>query len=278
MLSYRHAFHAGNHADVLKHLVEMLILEYLINKEGKSLRYIDTHAGPGMYALSEHFASKNREFDSGIARIWGRTDLPRPLQRYVDMVRSFNVAGELLHYPGSPAIAARILGAADRLQLFELHPDEASTLSQWIGRDRRVKLQQADGFSALKAILPPPERRAFVMIDPPYEVKTDYARAIAALQLGHKKFATGVYALWYPLLDRDDVAAFLKNLELLSIKSLAVEFPVQSMKGQGMRGSGMFIVNPPWMLQQELEACLPYLHAALANDSAPLWSLRIRAE
>ena len=161
MLSYRHAFHAGNHADVLKHLVEVLILEYLVNKEGKSLRYIDTHAGPGMYALSEHFASKNREFDSGIARLWGRTDLPQTISNVMSIwCAAFNVAGELLHYPGSPAIAARILGAADRLQLFELHPDDVSTLSQWVGRDRRVKLQQADGFSALKAILPPPERRA----------------------------------------------------------------------------------------------------------------------
>ena len=170
MLSYRHAFHAGNHADVLKHLVEVLILQYLVQKKDKPLRYIDTHAGPGIYALQRSFASKNREFDSGIARLWGRSDLPPPLEHYVNMVRSFNPSSELLHYPGSPAIAASILGAAHRLQLFELHPDDVSRLDDWVGRDRRIKVQQADGFSALKAILPPPERRALVLIDPPYEV------------------------------------------------------------------------------------------------------------
>ena len=278
MLSYRHAFHAGNHADVLKHLVEVLILQYLVQKKDKPLRYIDTHAGPGIYALQRSFASRNREFDSGIARLWGRSDLPPPLEHYVNMVRSFNPSSELLHYPGSPAIAASILGTAHRLQLFELHPDDASGLDDWVGRDRRIKVQQADGFSALKAILPPPERRALVLIDPPYEVKTDYDTAISALEVGCKKFATGVYALWYPLLDRDDVSAFVERLKMMPVKSLLVEFPVQPLTGEGMRGSGMFIVNPPWILQQQLENCLPYLHAALAEPGAPLWSMRSHGE
>ena len=278
MLSYRHAFHAGNHADVLKHLVEVLILQYLVQKKDKPLRYIDTHAGPGICALQRSFASKNREFDSGIARLWGRSDLPPPLEHYVNMVRSFNPSSELLHYPGSPAIAASILGAAHRLQLFELHPDDVSRLDDWVGRDRRIKVQQADGFSALKAILPPPERRALVLIDPPYEVKTDYDTAISALEVGCKKFATGVYALWYPLLDRDDVSAFVERLKMMPVKSLLVEFPVQSLTGEGMRGSGMFIVNPPWILQQQLENCLPYLQAALAESGAPLWSMRSHGE
>lgn len=278
MLSYRHAFHAGNHADVLKHLVEVLILEYLVKKEGKQLRYIDTHAGPGTYALQDSFASKNREFESGIARLWERTNLPPTLANYVDIIRGFNATGELLHYPGSPAIAARILGDAHRLQLFELHPDDFSKLSQWAGRDRRINLQQADGLSALKAILPPLERRALVMIDPSYEVKTDYDRVIAALEVGGKKFASGVYALWYPLLDRNDVSALVKRLELMSVKSLVVELPVQSLAGEGMRGSGMFIINPPWMLQQQLETCLPYLYEALADHNAPLWSLYTHSE
>ena len=278
MLSYRHAFHAGNHADVLKHLVEVLILQYLVQKEGKPLRYIDTHAGPGSYALKGSFASKNREFKSGIARLWRRDDLPPQLEHYVNIVRGFNASSELLHYPGSPAIAAMILGATHRLQVFELHPDEFSRLGTWAARDRRIKVQQADGFSALKAILPPLEKRALVMIDPPYEVKSDYDAAIAALEVGGQKFATGVYALWYPLLDRDDVSAFVKRLEKMSVKSLLVEFPVQSMMGEGMRGSGMFIVNPPWTLQQQLENCLPYLHAALAEPGAAVWSLRSQGE
>ncbi|MDG2047540.1 MAG: 23S rRNA (adenine(2030)-N(6))-methyltransferase RlmJ [Halioglobus sp.] len=278
MLSYRHAFHAGNHADVLKHLAEVLILQYLVQKEGKPLRYIDTHSGPGTYALRASFSSKNREFKSGIARLWDRGDLPSPVQHYVDVVRSFNASSELLFYPGSPAIASAILGAAHRLQFFELHPADASILGGWVGRDRRIKVAQADGFLALKAILPPPERRAFVMIDPPYEVKTDYDRAISALENSCKKFATGVYALWYPLLDRDDVSGFVKKLKAMPVKSLLVEFPVQSLTGDGMRGSGLFIVNPPWILHKQLEDCLPYLHTALAESGASPWSIRSHRE
>lgn len=273
MLSYRHAFHAGNHADVLKHLVEVLILQYLVKKEGKPLCYIDTHAGAGSYALRGAFASKNREFDSGIARLWERNDLPAPLDSYVKLVRSFNPAGELLQYPGSPAIAAKILHTEHRLQLFELHTDDAVRLARWAGRDRRIKVQPDDGFTALKAILPPPERRALVMIDPPYEIKTDYATAIAALQLASKKFATGVYALWYPLLDREEVVILVKKLEAMPVKFLLVELPVQSV-GDGMYGSGMFIINPPWLLQQQLESCLPYLQEVLATVGAQPWQLR----
>jgi len=277
MLSYRHAFHAGNHADVLKHLVEVLVLQYLVQKEGKPLCYIDTHAGAGSYALREHFASKNREFDSGIARLWERNDLPAALESYAKLVRSFNPAGELLQYPGSPAIAAKILHADHRLQLFELHTDDADRLARWAGRDRRIKVQPDDGFTALKAILPPPERRALVMIDPPYEIKTDYATVIAALQLASKKFATGIYALWYPLLDREEVVILVKKLEAMPVKFLLVELPVQAV-GDGMYGSGMFIINPPWLLQQQLESCLPYLQEVLSTVGAQPWKLRSSGE
>jgi 23S rRNA (adenine2030-N6)-methyltransferase len=277
MLSYRHAFHAGNHADVLKHLVEVLILQYLVKKEGKPLCYIDTHAGAGSYALREPFASKNREFDSGIARLWERNDLPAALESYAKLVRSFNPAGELLQYPGSPAIAAKILHADHRLQLFELHTDDADRLARWAGRDRRIKVQPDDGFTALKAILPPPERRALVMIDPPYEIKTDYATVIAVLQLASKKFATGIYALWYPLLDREEVVILVKKLEAMPVKFLLVQLPVQAV-GDGMYGSGMFIINPPWLLQQQLESCLPYLQEVLSTVGAQPWQLRCNGE
>jgi 23S rRNA (adenine2030-N6)-methyltransferase len=273
MLSYRHAFHAGNHADVLKHLVQVLILHYLVGKQDKPLRYIDTHAGAGSYDLRAVFASKNREFDTGITRLWSRDDLPHALKAYVDVVRGFNSSGQLLHYPGSPAIAAQVLHAPHRLQLFELHPDDAMRLGKWARHDRRIRTAQEDGFAALKAILPPPEKRALVMIDPPYEVKTDYSTALAALQLAIKKFATGVYALWYPLLQRDEVKTLVKKLEALPVKSLLVELPVQAEAGGGMYGSGMFVVNPPWVLQQQLEACLPYLHAVLASPEAPAWRI-----
>jgi len=277
MLSYRHAFHAGNHADVLKHLVEVLVLQHMVQKGDKPLCYIDTHAGPGIYDLRGAFASKNREFDSGIERLWQRNDLPPPLQHYMDLVRGFNAGGELVQYPGSPAIAATILHTRHRLRLFELHSGDAAKLARWGGCDRRVKVQQGDGFAVLKAILPPPEKRALVMIDPPYELKTDYATALRTLQLASKKFATGVYALWYPLLARKELATLVRKLEAMPVRSLMVELPVRA-KGVGMHGSGVFVVNPPWMLQQQLESCMPYLQAMLASADALPWRLRCSGE
>jgi 23S rRNA (adenine2030-N6)-methyltransferase len=273
MLSYRHAFHAGNHADVLKHLVQTLVLQYLVQKEDKPLCYIDTHAGAGGYALKEAFASKNREFDSGITRLWQCSDLPPAMAGYVTLVRAFNPTNELTRYPGSPAIAASILRAGQRLQLFELHPDDAGRLQRWAASDRRIKVQQEDGFAALKSMLPPTERRALVMIDPPYELKSDYKSAIGALQLGCKKFATGVYALWYPLLEREEVSVLVKKLEAMPVKSLLVELPVQAASSEGMYGSGMFVINPPWVLQQQLQGCLPYLRDLLASPGAQPWRL-----
>jgi 23S rRNA (adenine2030-N6)-methyltransferase len=274
MLSYRHAFHAGNHADVLKHLVQVLVLQYMVQKEGKPLRYIDTHAGAGIHDLGSSFAAKNCEFDNGIARLWDRDDLPPDVASYVDLVRSFSATPELRHYPGSPAIAGSILQNSHRLQLYELHPDDARRLERWTARDRRVNVQQADGFGALKAILPPAEKRALVMIDPPYEVKADYDTAVAALKLACKKFATGVYALWYPLLNRDAVTTLTKKLEAMPVKSLLVELPVMEATGEGMYGSAMFVINPPWMLRQQLESSLPYLHSVLASPQAQPWRLR----
>lgn len=278
MLSYRHAFHAGNHADVLKHLVQVLALQYLVQKEGKPLCYFDTHAGEGSYDLRKSFARKNREFDTGITRLWDRDDLPPALLNYVEVVRSFNASGKLRSYPGSPAIAAHILHADHRLQMYELHPDDTSRLQQWAERDRRITVRQEDGFAALKAVLPPLEKRALVMIDPPYEVKTDYATALATLRLACKKFPTGVYALWYPLLDREEVRVLVKKLEAMPVKSLLVELPVQAATVEGMYGSGMFVINPPWLLQQQLQGCLPFLQEVLAEADAEPYRLRSSEE
>jgi 23S rRNA (adenine2030-N6)-methyltransferase len=261
MLSYRHAFHAGNHADVLKHLVQVLVLQYLVQKEGKPLCYIDTHAGAGSYNLRSANACKNREFDSGIGRLWQRADLPLALDSYVTLVRSFNPANRLLQYPGSPAIAAKILHPSQRLQLFELHPDDVNRLSRLAERDRRIRVQNSDGFVALKALLPPIEKRALVMIDPPYEVKTDYTTVLSTLLMATRKFATGVYTLWYPLLERESVHELVKKLEAFPVKSLLVELPVQAAMEKGMYGSGMFI----------MEDCLPYLQSVLANADAQPW-------
>ena len=160
-----------------------------------------------------------------------------------------------------------------RLHLCELHPEDGNRLERWAARDRRITVQQDDGFTALKALLPPREKRALVMIDPPYEVKSDYTTAVSALQLASRKFATGVYALWYPLLERESVGVLVKKLQALPVQSLLVELPVQVVAGEGMYGSGMFIINPPWLLQQQLQSCLPYLQAVLASPGAQRWRM-----
>ena len=169
MLSYRHAFHAGNHADVLKHTVELLLLDYL-NQKDKPYWYIDTHAGAGCYRLDEGYASKNAEFNTGIGPLWQRDDLPEPLARYVELVRGLNPDGELRFYPGSPFVAARAIRRDDKLRLFELHPTDGNILTEnFSDAGRRAQVTLADGFAGLKSVLPPPPRRALVLIDPPFE-------------------------------------------------------------------------------------------------------------
>lgn len=268
MLSYRHAFHAGNHADVLKHFVEVSVLDYLIGKD-KPLCYIDTHAGPGMYDLTSGYAAQNEEFRSGIARLWNTAALPEPLSRYVDCVRAVNGDGELALYPGSPAIACKLLRADDRLALFELHPTDFALLDQWAGGDRRIRVQQSGGFEGLIALLPPRERRALVMIDPPYEIKQDYEQVVDTLRKALKRFATGVYVIWYPLLARGEIARMTHTLKgLPELRWLNAELRVATAGSGGMYGSGVFVINPPWPLQAQLQQCLPVLVELLGNGDA----------
>ena len=206
MLSYRHAFHAGNHADVLKHFIEVQLLRYLAQKD-KPFWYIDTHAGAGCYALDSGYATQNAEYESGIARLWERDDLPAPLAEYVALVKRINPDGQMKLYPGSPLVALELLREQDRMRLFELHPTDSEILQQnFAGHGTQVLMQTADGFGALKALLPPPPRRALVLIDPPYEDKQDYQRVVSALREGLKRFANGVYAVWYPQLQRAECA------------------------------------------------------------------------
>jgi 23S rRNA (adenine2030-N6)-methyltransferase len=277
MLSYRHAFHAGNHADVLKHFVEVSVLDYLLGKD-KPLCYIDTHAGPGMYDLTRGYAAQNEEFRSGIARLWNAASLPAPLARYVDCIRAMNCDGQLSVYPGSPAIARQLLRADDRLTLFELHPADFALLESWKGSDRRIRLQQGNGFEGLIAQLPPRERRALVLIDPPYEVKQDYESVVSGLREALKRFATGVYVIWYPLLARNEVARMQKALRALpELKWLNAELSVGAAKDSGMFGSGVFVVNPPWPLLTQLQQCLPVLAAELGEDGEAGYRLETQA-
>ncbi|MDO9005019.1 MAG: 23S rRNA (adenine(2030)-N(6))-methyltransferase RlmJ [Aquabacterium sp.] len=268
MLSYRHAFHAGNHADVLKHLVELELLRYLAQK-AKPYWYIDTHAGAGCYELDSDYAAQNAEFESGIARLWDAEGLPKSLQEYVAMVRHFNPDGTLKLYPGSPLVAQYALREQDRMRLYELHPTDHAILEENFAHDAQVLMQKADGFGALKALLPPPPRRAFVLMDPPYEEKQDYQRVVKALQEGLKRFATGTYAVWYPQLQRSESVQLPAQLKELPVKSwLHVALSVQrpSADGFGMHGSGMFVLNPPWTLYATLQEVMPVLASRLGQN------------
>jgi 23S rRNA (adenine2030-N6)-methyltransferase len=274
MLSYRHAFHAGNHADVLKHYIEVLLLRYLARKD-TPFWYIDTHAGAGCYELYSAYAAQNAEFSSGIARLVNRTDLPASLADYVAQVRAINRDGALKLYPGSPLIARGLLRHEDKMRLFELHPTDGELLQEnFAGLGTQVLIK--DGFAALKSVLPPPPRRALVLIDPPYEEKQDYSRVVSALSDSLKRFATGVYALWYPQLQRADARLLPEQLKALPVKrwlnvALSVEAPSED--GFGMYGSGMYIINPPFNLYDELQQVMPYLAAHLGQDNRASFTL-----
>ncbi len=276
MLSYRHAFHAGNHADVLKHFIEVQLLVYLAQKE-KPYWYIDTHAGAGCYELDSGYAMQNAEFLNGIGRLWERDDLPPSLARYVSVVKNLNPSGQLKLYPGSPMIASNLLRPQDKMRLFELHPTDSEILRRnFSGNRGGMLIEAADGFAALKGLLPPPTRRAFILIDPPYEEKLDYQRVVTALTEGLKRFANGVYAIWIPLLQRAEAVALPAKLKALPMKSwLYAELRVQQpgLDVFGMHGSGMFIINPPWTLHDELKVVMPYLAQILSTDASAEFAL-----
>lgn len=276
MLSYRHAFHAGNHADVLKHFVEVQLLRYLAQKD-KPFWYIDTHAGAGCYRLDSGYATQNAEYESGIARLWERTDMPTALAEYVDLVKQLNPDGQMKLYPGSPLVAMELMREQDRLRLFELHPSDSEILQEnFAGQGAQVLLHNADGFGALKALLPPPPRRGLILIDPPYEEKQDYQRVVKALNEGLARFANGIYAVWYPQLQRADARQLPEQLKKLAVKSwlhVALSVQAPSAEGFGMHGSGMFILNPPWVLHSVLQEVMPYLVRHLAKDSHGCYTL-----
>lgn len=276
MLSYRHAFHAGNHADVLKHLVLVHLLRYLGQKD-KPFWCIDTHAGAALYDLNAGYAAKNAEFESGISRLWTRQDLPPPLQDYVLQVRANNPDGILRFYPGSPQIAMQLLRKQDRLRMFELHSTESRLLQKHFrSAGVRAIAQAGDGFKGLQSLLPPPCRRALVLIDPPFEDKHDYQKVVEAVREGLKRFETGMYAVWYPQIQRLESQRFPAMLKRLAQHdwlhvSLSVSAPVAG--GFGLHGSGMFVFNPPWTLPEALQRVMPYLVEVLGQDAKACFGL-----
>ena len=276
MLSYRHAFHAGNHADVLKHFVLVQLLEYF-NQKDKPYWYIDTHAGAGCYSLDEAFARKNAEFEDGVGRLLGRKDVPKELKSYLKLVRDLNESGKLRLYPGSPCCAAPLLREEDRMRLFELHPADRRLLQKTFDEagSKAIVLEQ-DGFTGINAFLPPPTRRALVLIDPPYEIKTDYRTVLASLKECLRRFATGTYVVWYPKLhsmQSRELPDKLKRLPITSWLHVSLDVRKPSDDGFGMHGSGLFVINPPWTLPATLKKVMPYLVSVLGLDDGATFTL-----
>ncbi|WP_042299802.1 23S rRNA (adenine(2030)-N(6))-methyltransferase RlmJ [Paraburkholderia kururiensis] len=279
MLSYRHAFHAGNHADVLKHTVVVQLLHYL-GKKDKAYWYIDTHAGAGAYSLQEGYATKTAEYETGIAKLWNRRDLPQALADYVSEVAALNADGELRYYPGSPYLAWRLMREQDRMRLFELHSTEIEVLRHnFREAGRRVMMFAGDGFEGIKALLPPPPRRALVLVDPSFEDKRDYARTLNCVEECVKRFATGTYAIWYPQVTRPESQRFPEQLKRLQSTNwlhatLTVSRPPED--GFGLYGSGMFVLNPPYTLAATMKETLPWLVKALGQDDNAQFKLEHR--
>lgn len=275
MLSYRHSFHAGNHADVLKHIVLMLILENLKLKE-KGFFYLDTHSGVGRYRLFSNESEKTGEYKEGIGRLWDQTNLPENVARYVKMIKKLNYGDkELRYYAGSPLIAAELLRPQDRALLTELHPSDYPILRNNFSDYKNVTVKCDNGFQQVKATLPPKERRGLVLIDPPYELKEDYDLVVKAIEEGYKRFATGTYAIWYPVVLRQQTKRIFKGLEATGIrKILKIELAVRPDSDQrGMTASGMVVINPPWTLETQMKEILPYLTKTLVPEGTGSWTV-----
>ncbi len=278
MLSYRHAFHAGNHADILKHYILSLVLNYYNEKE-KPYCVVDTHAGAGMYALSDTFSQKNKEFETGITRLISAEGLPDSLTEFVTLVQSFNRTKQVSFYPGSPKVSAYNLRQNDQLRLFELHPNDYKTLIENFKDSKQTKTKMMDGFVGIKATLPPTTNRGIIIIDPPYEKKEDYQLVVNAITDGLKRFATGTYLVWYPLLAKTDPGRMVDTLRGIRASNwLDINLTVTKppTKGYGMYGSGIFLINPPWTLPKVLEESLPYLTKLLGQDENASFKLNSR--
>jgi 23S rRNA (adenine2030-N6)-methyltransferase len=270
MLAYRHAFHAGNHAVVLKHVVLMQVLAHL-NRKDKGWRYVDTHAGAGGYSLEGEYAHKRAEFEQGIGRLWALDDAPPAVAEYLSFVRAFNGGSKLTQYPGSPAFAQSVLRPQDQMHLYELHPTDHRILASYVGAEHGVEVSMRDGFAAMRRELPPPTRRGLLLVDPSYELRADYGRVLATLREALTLFADGSVLIWLPqlqLLEAAQLPQRLKNAASSAKRDwlwaqLTVAPPAE--RGFGLLGSSVFVVNPPHTLRAALAETLPWLVKVLAQ-------------
>ncbi|UVC14048.1 23S rRNA (adenine(2030)-N(6))-methyltransferase RlmJ [Mesorhizobium onobrychidis] len=276
-MNYRHAYHAGNFADVVKHVVLSRLVEYLKQKD-KAFRVIDTHAGIGRYDLSSTEAQKTGEWQGGIGRLVG-AEIGAPaaalLAPYLEAVRSLNPEGGVKKYPGSPLIARHLMRKQDRLSAIELHRQDAAKLRALFQGDFQTRVIELDGWLALGAHLPPKEKRGLVLVDPPFEEEGEFDRLVDGLRKAHKRWPGGIYALWYPVKDRKAVAAFRKALVQSGVpKLLDIGFEIRPPSAEpSLDGSGMVVVNPSFTLEGELRTLLPALHTLLVVEKPAHWTL-----
>ena len=269
MLSYRHLFHAGSFADVFKHalLARLLIA---IGGKGKPYCFLDTHAGTGRYDLGHAWAWKTREFETGIKPLWSRKDIPPALAPYMEIVRAENPKGRLRYYPGSPLIALKLRRPGDRLVLTELNRTDFAELEAMVARERHVAAHLMDGYQALKAFLPPQERRGLVLLDSSFDRAREFARITKALKAAHERWPTGQYAIWYPMMEQAPMRDFARGMERSGIrKILRLELRVRKADPDTpMPGCGMLVINPPWKFDVEARPLLDWLAQALSQDGA----------
>jgi 23S rRNA (adenine2030-N6)-methyltransferase len=272
-MNYRHGYHVGNFADVIKHSILISLVQALSRKE-KPFCYIETHAGRGEYNLFSEFPQKTKEYTNGIARLMEiiPEKMPLLLRKYCEVVRSFQYPR---FYPGSPAIVRSLLRKQDRMVLMEYQPEEFEHLKGCFRNDRQIGLHYQNGYNGLKAFLPPKEHRGLILIDPPFEQVSEWDQLLEAVQIGIKRFPNGVYAIWYPVKNQKIVKSFLESLVSLGLPEvLVVELSIYPTDANfNLIGCGLVIINPPWQLDKELLSTIPWLWEALSVNKAGYHSL-----
>ena len=266
MLSYRHGYHAGNAADVLKHFILIYVLDY-IKKKDKSFIFIDSHAGAGKYLISDPYMQKNKEYLQGIEKILQLKNDNIFLKKYLDLIKSINFNSDLKIYPGSCYLAARSLRPNDNLHFFELHPTEFLNLKKNFKDDSRVIIENEDSYQKLNKLLPPKEKRAVILIDPSYELKDEYEQVFKMLSNCYKKFSLGVYIIWYPILKSNKAVSFTLNILKKNYKNLSHIEMITDNLNNGMQGSGLFIINCPWSIEKDLKKSLGIIFDCLKKNN-----------
>ncbi|WP_454783091.1 23S rRNA (adenine(2030)-N(6))-methyltransferase RlmJ [Legionella sp. WA2022007384] len=269
MLSYQHGYHAGNFADVIKHIALTHLLNYLTRKD-KPLFYLETHSGKGLYDLKNKQAEKTQEYKQGIQRIWpDQRTLPSVFQDYFQAINQLNSTPSLKYYPGSPFLAINTLRMQDRMYFCELHPREFEALTQLQRMNKKVHFSNTDGIAAMKALLPPPEKRGLIFIDPSFEIKDEYKEIPLSIKHAYSRFSTGVFCLWYPLVDKKLTDRLNRGMKEINAKNaLRIEFNLTAKPMEGMSGCGLWIINPPFTLAEEMNTALNILKTYFNPDSS----------